>query len=210
MHKFTRTAKGGMVAGIAVASAFGLAVSPAAAVTYTVSGSSSTGAVTASAATPTLTDTTTGTKLTCTSSAATATITNGSHGATLGTINTVTWNTCKVGGITFSVAAQNLPWTLTGTAATTSGGVTVGTLSGVKAKLSGLCNATFASTTSSSTGATLNVSYSNSTHTLSVTGGTLKAYSVSGLCLGLINNGDLATYAANYVVSPSTLKVVSP
>jgi hypothetical protein len=210
VHKLSRTAKGGMVAGIALASAFGLAVSPAAAVTYTVSGSSATGAVTATAATPTLTDTTTGTKLTCTSSAATATVTNGSHSATLGTINSVSWNTCKVGGITFSVAAQGLPWTLTGTAATTAGGVTVGTLSGVRATLSGLCNATFASTTSVSTGATLNVTYTNSTHVLSITGGTLKAYGVSGLCLGLINNNDLATYAANYVVSPSTLKIVSP
>ncbi|MEU6850158.1 hypothetical protein ABZ901_09550 [Actinacidiphila alni] len=210
MHTFSRTAKGGMVAGVAIASAFGLAVSPASAVTYTVSGSSSTGAITASAATPTLTDTTTGTKLTCTSSAATATVTNGSHGGTLGTINTVSWNTCKVGGITFSVAAQGLPWTLTGTAATTSAGVTVGTLSGVKATLSGLCNATFASPTSASTGATLNATYTNSTHTLEITGGTLKAYSVSGLCLGLINTNDLATYAAKYVVSPSTLKVVSP
>lgn len=210
MHKLSTTAKGGMVAGIALASAFGLAVSPAAAVTYTVSGSSSTGAITASAATPTLTDTTTGTKLTCTSSAATATVTNGSHGATLGTINSVTWNTCKVGGITFSVSTLGTPWTLTGTAPTTAAGVTVGTLTGVKAKLTGLCNATFASTTSVNTGATLNVTYTNSNHTLAITGGTLKAYSVSGLCLGLINNNDLATYAANYVVTPSTLKVVSP
>lgn len=208
MHKLSRTAKGTMVTGAAIAAALGLAVSNASAVdiTYTVTGSSSTGALTASAATPTLTDTTTGTKLTCTSSAATATVTNGTHINTLGTINTVTWNTCKVGGITFSVAAQGLPWTLTGTAAT-SGGITTGVLTGVKATLSGLCNATFASPTSVSTGATLNAQYNNASHTLSITGGSLKAYSVSGLCLGLINNNDLATYAANYVVSPSTLNI---
>ncbi|MET9218039.1 hypothetical protein ACIOC1_09510 [Streptomyces sp. NPDC088197] len=210
MHKLSRTAKGTMVTGAAMAAALGLAVSPASAVTYTVSGSSSTGAITATATTPTLTDTTTGTKLTCTSSAATATVTNGSHGGTLGTINTVSWNTCKVGGITFSVAAQGTPWTLTGTAATTSAGVTTGTLTGVKATLSGLCNATFADPSGVGNGATLNATYTNSTHTLAITGGTLKAYNVSGLCLGLINNNDLATYSAGYVVTPTTLKVVSP
>ena len=42
--------------------------------------------------------------------------------------------------------------------------------------------------------------YSNSTHSLVLNAGTLTVSAVSGLCLGLINNGDHVVYAASYVV----------
>ncbi|WP_405580811.1 hypothetical protein [Streptomyces sp. NBC_01190] len=202
MRKFSKAAAGTAVTGAAFAAVLGLAAAPAFALTSVVTGSSSTGAITATASTPTLTDTTTGTKLTCTSSNATGTVKNGTN-TPLGTINTVTFATCKgPAGITFTVTAAGTPWTLNATGVT-SGGVTPGSLTGVRATLSGLCNATFAGTASSTSGATLTGSYKNSTHTLTINAGSLKAYSVSGLCLGLINNGDLATFNAAYVVSPA-------
>jgi hypothetical protein len=204
MRKFTKAAAGTAVTGAAFAAVLGLAAAPAFALTSVVTGSSSTGAITAVAATPTLTDTTTGTKLTCTSSNAAGTVLNGTH-TPLGTISSVTFATCKgPGSITFTVTAQGTPWTLNATGVT-SGGVTPGSLTGVRAKLTGLCNATFAGSAGSTSGATLTGNYNNATHTLTINGGSLKAYSVSGLCLGLINNNDLATFNAAYVVSPSTL-----
>jgi hypothetical protein len=202
MRNFTKAATGSVVTGAAFAAVLGLAASPAFALTSVVTGSSTSGAITASAATPTLTDTTTGTKLTCTSSSATGNVPNGTH-TPVGTISAATFATCKgPAGITFTVTAQGTPWSINATGAT-SGGVTAGSLTGVRAKLSGLCNATFAGSASSTSGATLTGTYTNSTHTLSITGGSLKAYSVSGLCLGLINNNDLATFNAKYVVSPA-------
>lgn len=206
MRKFTRTAAGGAVTGAAFLAAFALGASPAfaAPTSATVSGSSSTGAVTATASAPTLTDNTTGTKLTCTSSSATATIKNGTTTGTppikVGTINTVTWNTCKLNSITFSVAASATPWNVNITGVTDSSGNSAGSLTGVVAKLSGLCTATVSGTATGH--------YANGSHALVIDGGTLTVSGVGGLCLGLINNGDTVTYAANYVVSPA-LTVVS-
>jgi len=205
MRKFSRTAAGTAVTGAAFIAAIGLAASPASAAvsSVVVSGSSSTGAVTATASAPTLTDNTTGTKLTCTSAAASASIPNGTHAGPapvkVGTITAATWNTCKLNSITFSVTSNSLPWNVNITNVTDASGNTPGSLTGVVAKLSGLCTATI---TGSVTG-----HYSNSTHTLVIDNGTLTVSGVSGLCLGLINNGDSVTYKANYVVTPSTLAI---
>ncbi|SEF57548.1 hypothetical protein SAMN05216223_101384 [Actinacidiphila yanglinensis] len=213
MRKIPLLAKGGVVTGAAIAAALTLAISPAsAAPTFTVSGSTgSGGAFTASASKPTLKDTTTGTTLTCASSAATGTAPNATSvsGTGIAKINTTTFATCTgPAGITFTVTALSQPWLLN--AVSYASGVTTGTLTGVRASISGLCNATFADSSGVNNGATLNGSYNNSTHTLSISGGTLKAYSVSGLCLGLINNGDAANFTAAYVVTPSTLSITSP
>jgi hypothetical protein len=213
VRTFSPLVKGGLVSGAAFVAALGLAASPAfAATTFTVSGSTgSGGAFTATASKPTLKDTTTGTTLTCASSAAAGAAPNASHvsGAGIAQITKTTFATCTgPAGISFTVSALNQPWKLN--AVSYAGGVTTGTLTGVRASISGLCNATFADTSGSANGATLNATYTNSTHTLSINGGSLKAYSVSGLCLGLINNNDLANFTASYVVTPSTLSIVSP
>jgi hypothetical protein len=200
--------KSTIVAGAALAAAVGFSTSPASAAgTWTVTGG---GAFTAVATNPILTDTNTGTQLKCTKSNAAGTAPNGTglSGTAIASISSVTWTSCSgPAGITFTVTAQGLPWKLN--AASYSGGVTTGTLTGVKAHISGLCNADFQGPTAGST-ATLTGKYTNSTHTLTISGGNLKAYNVSGICLGLINNGDSATYSANYVVSPSTLQITSP
>lgn len=191
--------KSGVVATAALAAAVGVATSPAAAAgTWTVTPG---GAWTATATTPTLKDTTTGTTLTCASSSAAGVLKTGSGNAGTGisTITSVSFVTCKGPlSITFTVAAQGLPWALN--AVSYASGVTTGTITGVKAHISGACNADFNGPTLGST-ATLNGTYTNSTKTLSITGGNLKAYNVSGLCLGLINNGDAATFTANYVLA---------
>ena len=121
-------------------------------------------------------------------------------------ISSVTWTSCSGPlGITFAVTAQGLPWAVHATSY--SAGVTTGTLTGVQAHISGLgCTADFGGATSGST-ATLDVSYSNATHTLSVSGGDLHAYNVSGTCLGLINANDPASYTGDYVVTPGTLHI---
>jgi hypothetical protein len=204
-----KVAKSSLVAGAALAAAVGFAASPASAAgTWTVTGG---GSFTAKATNPVLTDTKTGTQLKCATSAASGSAANGTglSGTAIGHISAVTWTSCSGPlGITFSVTAQGLPWAVN--AVSYSGGVTTGTLSGVKAHISGLgCTADFAGATSTST-ATLNATYTNSTHVLAVSGGNLHAYNVSGTCLGLINSGDPATYTASYVLSPATLQLTSP
>jgi hypothetical protein len=203
MRKFTKAASGTAVTGAALVAAIGLAAAPAFATVSSavVTGSTgSGGAITATATTPTLTDNTTGAKLTCTSAAASGLVPNGTYTAgaptsiKVGTVTASTWNTCKLNSITFGVTAQSLPWNLNVTGATASGS-TPASLTGVSAKLTGLCTATI---TGSVTG-----SYVNSSHTLALTSGSLSVSGVGGLCLGLINNGDSITYKANYVVTPA-------
>jgi hypothetical protein len=211
VRKLSTLTKSTLVTGAAIAAAIGLAVSPAMAddPTWTVSGG---GNFTASASHPKLKDTNTGTTLDCTSSAASGNATNGTNlpGAHIATISGLSFTGCTgPAGISFSVAPQALPWYLNAGSYDGSD-VTTGTLTGVIAKLSGLCNATFADPSGVANGATLTATYTNSTHTLEITGGNLKAYNVSGICLGLINNNDLAVFTGKYVVTPGTLQLTSP
>ncbi|QMU71056.1 hypothetical protein [Streptacidiphilus sp. P02-A3a] len=197
------------VAAAAFAAVVGFGTTQAsAATTWTVSGGTS---FKATATSPTLKDTSTSATLNCTSSAAAGTAVNGSglSGTGLASITSVSWVSCTGPlGITFTVTPKNLPWSLNATSYNSSTGTTTGTLSGVEASISGtLCSASFAGT-SATTPATLNATYVNSTHTLSISGGNLHAWGVSG-CLGLINNGDAATYTAAYVVTPA-LTITSP
>ncbi|MFC8449203.1 hypothetical protein [Kitasatospora sp. NPDC057223] len=199
MRKFT---KSGLVVAAAFTAAAGLAASPAsAAPTWSTSPG---GAFTAKALSPKLTDTKTGTKLTCTSSAAAGNIAVGSglSGVAIATITSVSWASCSGPlGITFTVTPQGLPWTLNALSYNAATGTTTGTLTGVKAHISGAgCTADFYGPTST-TAATLTGTYTNSNSTLTLSGGDLHAYNVSGTCLGLINNGDAATYNAGYALA---------
>ncbi|GJF34019.1 hypothetical protein KNE206_67190 [Kitasatospora sp. NE20-6] len=205
-------AKGALFAAAVLTAATGAIAAPATAgtsstlATWTVSPG---GAWTAKATSPKLTDTKTGTKLTCSSSSAAGVLKSGSGLSNpLSTITSVGWTSCSGPlGITFSVTAQNLPWSINGS--TYAAGVTTGTLTGVKAHISGAgCTADFAGPTST-TAATLTGTYSNATNTLTLSGGDLHAYNVSGSCLGLLNNGDAATYNAAYVLA-SPQAITSP
>ncbi|SEO25793.1 hypothetical protein [Actinacidiphila rubida] len=210
MRKLSTLSKSGLVTGSAIAAALVLAAAPAnAAPTWTVSGG---GTFTGTSTNSVLTDSNTGTQLKCTSSTAKGSATNGTNlpGAGIGSITSVTWTNCTGPlNITFTVTAQGLPWALN--AVSYAAPVTTGTLTGVKAHISGTgCTADFGGATSGST-ATLDVKYNNTTHVLSLLGtGNLHAWSVSGLCLGLINSGDATGYKGDYSLSPATLNITSP
>lgn len=210
MRKLSTLSKSGLVTGSAIAAALVLAAAPAnAAGTWTVSGG---GTFTGTSTNSILTDNNTGTQLKCTSSTANGTAANGTglSGTGIGSISSVTWSTCTGPlNITFAVTAQNLPWALN--AVSYAAPVTTGTLTGVKAHISGTgCTADFGGATSGSA-ATLDVKYNNTTHVLSILGtGNLHAWNVSGLCLGLINSGDATAYKGDYTLSPATLSITSP
>ncbi|BFV60328.1 hypothetical protein KCMC57_up54320 [Kitasatospora sp. CMC57] len=196
--------KGALVAAAGLTAAVGLTFAPSAATGSTTATwtASPGGAWTAKAVSPKLTDTKTGTKLTCTSSAAAGTLAPTSNGLPISSITSVSWSSCSGPlGITFAVTPLNLPWSLNALSYNAATGVTTGNLSGVKAHISGAgCTADFAGPTST-TAATLTGSYNNSTNTLTISGGDLHAYAVSGSCLGLLNNNDPAVYNAAYVLS---------
>ncbi|MFC5910721.1 hypothetical protein [Streptacidiphilus monticola] len=202
-----KISKSTAVLATAVGCALGVGVTTASAAgTWTVSGGTS---FTGSASSPTLTDSRSGAKLTCTSSAASGTAANGTglSGTGIASLSSVSWTNCTgPAGITFTVTPQGLPWAFN--AVSYSAPVTTGTLTGVKAHISGtLCSADFQGATAGST-ATLNGSYNNTTHQLTISGGNLHAYNVVG-CLGLIANNDAATYNGVYTVSPA-LTITSP
>jgi hypothetical protein len=210
VRKLSTLTKSSLVTGAAFVAAVGIAASPAtAAGTWTVTGG---GTFTGTSTNSVLTDTKTGTQLKCTSSKATGSAANGTglSGTPIGSISAVTWTSCSGPlGITFNVTAQGLPWGLN--AVSYASGVTTGTLTGVKAHISGAgCTADFGGATNGSA-ATIDVKYTNSSHTLTVLGtGNLHAWNVSGICLGLLNSGDAVTYKGDYALSPATLVITSP
>ena|SRR5215469_7997305 len=190
----------GASAGVALAVAITFSISPG-------------GAITAKAGKTTLTDTKTGSVLTCASSSSSGTLKKGHgiSGTNLGSISKLSFSTCTGPlNLTFTVSNSNFPWTLHGTAFNATSGVTTGTITGIKSKLSGPgCSANVAGSTASATG-TVKVTYTNSTHKLKVlgSGGNLHVFNVSG-CAGLINSGDPTQFVGTYLVSP-TQKITSP
>jgi hypothetical protein len=186
--------------------AIGAGTATAVATTATTWSISPGGAVTGSAGKTTLKDKNTGTVLTCASSATKATLKKGS-GLTnpLGKITSVTFSNCSgPGGLSFTAttsASKTHPWKLNGS--TYSSGVTHGSITGVKASISGSgCTATVAGKTASTPGKVIGV-YSNSTHVLTAKGGNLHIWNVSSGCLGLIKSGDASTFVGHYKIKPA-------
>ncbi len=160
------------------------------------------GQVTGTASTTTLKDTATGATLTCASSTTQATVKSGSglSGTGIATVTSSTFSNCTGPlGISFSVSTGTVNYQLN--AVSYADGVTTGTLAGITASLSGLfCSASVAGP-SAGTAGTVDGTYSNSTSTLSVTGGDLHVWNVFG-CFGLINSGDPVSISAGYVMNP--------
>jgi hypothetical protein len=199
-------ASGVTAAALAVSTATAMATT---ATTWTIKPG---GAVTGTAGTTTLKDTKTGTVLKCTSSATKATLKKGSGQTNpLGKITSVTFKgpgpngECTgPGGLFFKAttsASTTHPWNLN--ASSFSGGVTHGSITGIKASLSGNgCTATVAGTSATTTGKVTGT-YTNSTHILKVSGGNLHIWNVSSGCLGLINSGDPSSFVGSYKISPA-------
>lgn len=192
MHKLARrivvvTAVGGAAMGLAV-----LPASATAQATWTVSNG---GAFTGHAVNPTL-DVPAAT-LSCDSADAAGTVQSGSglNGAGIGSISSLGFTNCSVAGINFTVTTSALPWALNVTNVNASHPNQVdGTITGVSAHISGSgCTADFRGDVSGY--------YDNTTHSLVVNGGNLTASNAN--CLGIINNGDPATFNASFAVSPA-------
>lgn len=192
MRRFARNTA---IATAALASALGLSISSASAgalATYTVTPG---GAYVANATNPKMT--VGSATLTCASSQAKGTLKSGSGlaGAKIGTITSLSFSTCSVAGIPFTVtttATATTPFYINATG-TTANHID-GNISGISATITGTgCNATFAGTT--------NGWYENTTKTLHVTGGGSLAAQPGASCLGLFTAGSPANFVANYVMT---------
>jgi hypothetical protein len=197
----TKVLLGGGVAALAI----GIGATTAMAVIATTWTITPGGAVTGSAGQTKLTDKNNGQVLTCASSATAANLKKGSGQTNpIGKITSATFTKCTgPGGLVFTVttsASTTTPWKLNGS--TFSSGVTHGSITGIKASLSGSgCSATVGGTTATSAGKVTGT-YSNSTGILKVSGGNLHVWNVAAGCLGLINTGDATTFTGNYTISP--------
>lgn len=153
----------------------------------------------------TIRDPATGATITCGSLTLAGTLAS-SPGTTIGSVGSAAAGSCSgPGGISLGLTFLGLPWTVDETAYSGSTGVATGTITGVRVQLSGpLCSATTAGVGGPVTPGTLNWSHNNDTspQLLAVSGGALRVYSVSG-CLGLLDNGDSATFASGtFTLSP--------
>jgi hypothetical protein len=206
-HILLTTAAVATVAGLTASPALA-AVSPGLdAATWTISPG---GSVTGTAGTTTLKDTSTGTTLTCTSSTAKGSLSSGSGLSNpLGSIASISFSSCTGPlGISFTASVTG-PLPLTGTSY--ASGVSDLTISKIHGTLSGLdCSAVVDGTSGSADNGTVDATYTNSSAHLQAltTGGTLHIYDVSG-CFSLIKNGDAATFASTYTISPAQT-VTSP
>jgi hypothetical protein len=192
------------------ATVIGLGTGPAfAAATWTITPG---GTVSGSAGTTTLKDSSTGTTVTCTSSTASGSLKSGSGQSNpIGTISSINFNSCTGPlGITFSASVSG-SFPLTANSYNASTGVTSGTISKIHGTLtSSLCSLVIDGTSGTANNGTVNATFTNSSSNLQVltTGSTLHIYNVSG-CFGLVKNGDGATFAGTYAISPKQ-KVTSP
>jgi uncharacterized repeat protein (TIGR01451 family) len=154
----------------------------------------------------TITDAATNSVVTCTSSALTGTLQSGTglSGTGLGSVTGLSLGNCTGPlGLTFNGTSNALPWALN--AASYSGGVTSGAVTGVDVTLSGTgCTATLDGTAAGADNGQLGVSYANASHQLAglTSGDALAFYNVTG-CSGLFNTGDPATVSGTYTITPA-------
>jgi hypothetical protein len=204
-----------LVAGVALATAFGLSAAPAlaAAKTWTISPG---GAITAKAKKATVSDTTSGNSLTCSSTTMKAKLKKGKKlaGAAAGSVSAFTISGCKAEGASVKVTASHLPWKLNLVSYNKAKGVTTATLTGLHIKLSVAalgCSGTVDGTKATADNGKITVTYTNKTGVLKTltTGGNLHLFNVTSGCLGVINTGDKATMSASYTVTKKQ-KITSP
>jgi hypothetical protein len=199
-----KIATGTLIAGAAAAATVALGATPAFAAGFTVTNG---GPFTSTSTNVHFTDVNSGAVFNCTSSSVPGNAPNGTGlpGTGIATLSNGTFSGCTGTGGSSGTA------TLTSgslDAASTSGGVTIGTISGVNATLHisdllGSCTATV----SGGLGAN-NVTYNNN-GTLTIAADAarptaLKIISASGTgCAGLINTNDTTTFSATFAVSPA-------
>ncbi|MFF1926199.1 hypothetical protein ACFVW8_37240 [Streptomyces sp. NPDC058221] len=127
-------------------------------------------------------------------------------GAGIGTIGNITFTDCSVGGIPFTVTMNATPWLINAESPNASNSNWVdGSVSSISAKISGVgCSATF-------TGK-VHGHYANDIGALVIDGTGTDLVASNASCLGLINNGDVASFVASFhttVTSTGTSPVIS-
>lgn len=200
MRKFTRRAAVAATALVATVGFTATTASATSAVTFTASPG---GPFTATAQNPTLS--VPAATLQCDTSAAAGSIKSGSglSGTGIADINSLDFQGCTFLGIDFEVDLGGLPWKLNAESEDASGRVT-GSITGITAKISdptGSCSADFAGPEGASSTATVTGYFDNGSGDLVINDGDLTAYNAD--CLGLINDGDNATFDASYPVTPT-------
>ena len=197
----------GFLAGTAVlaASLGGAPAQAGAAATWTVS-PGGTATATATAGTITLTDTSTGAVGTCASSKATGTVKKGSglSGQDIGTVTAAAFSSCAaLGSVPMTVTSRGLPWRISFTSYNATTDVVAGTVSGVKAVLTGNCDAVVNGTSGSPADGEVSAVYNDRIGQLTFlsSGSNLHYWHVKH-CYRLINNGDPVALTASYMVRP--------
>jgi hypothetical protein len=197
----------GFVAGAAVlAGSPGGVLAPAGtAATWTVSPGGSATAKTI-AGTLTLTDTSTGAVGTCTSSTVTGTVKGGSglSGHDIGTVTTAAFGRCAaLGSVPLTVTASRLPWRISFTSYNPRTHVVLGTVTGVKVALGGICEAVVNGSSGSAADGLVRAVYNDQIGELTfLTGGSNLHYWHVKNCHQLINDGDPVALTASYMVRP--------
>ncbi|MGI8332616.1 hypothetical protein ACRYCC_21910 [Actinomadura scrupuli] len=203
---------------VAAATAGSLAVaSPAFADTWSVSGGGTISGSLKPGVNAVLRDTTTGQNITCGVASAGGTIADGTglSGTGIAGITSATFGTSsnKCSGPFFSSFTSALKpgttWSLN--AVSYSGGVTSGTITGIDALVTG--SSLFGSCNAEVTGEVDSVTYDNATGELKIAVDATPSLTIGNVsgsgCAGLIRNGDKATLAATFVVTP-TVQITSP
>lgn len=186
-----------LVGAAAAVSALGLAVPSASAATWTVSPANTAFTATQSG---NLVMTSGSTTITCTAGKESGTTGDGSNAAALATLSNGSESGC-----TDSVAGGSWTVSLSGgslAGSSYSNGVTTGTINGMTAKASG---SDFGLGCSFTATGTLTATYTNSSATLKITGGTMTLSNVSGAGCGFagIANGNTGSVTGAYVASPA-------
>ncbi|MFG2626331.1 hypothetical protein [Streptomyces sp. NPDC048473] len=118
-------------------------------------------------------------------------------GVDIGDINNITFTNCNVGGINFDVTMAASPWHINAVEpnATHTDWVD-GTVSDISAHIEGIgCSADFSGQVYGH--------YDNTAGALVIDGSGTDLVASNASCLGLINDGDVASLNATYVVDPS-------
>jgi hypothetical protein len=112
---------------------------------------------------------------------------------------------CSGGTSPFSVTPQGFPWPISATGYDQVSGTVAGSIGGFVLHPAG-AGCTFDIRGTSPTSANVSFGYRNATHALTIgSAGDLHAWNVSGLCLGLVNNGDSVGSQTFDVEPPQTI-----
>jgi hypothetical protein len=127
---------------------------------------------------------------------------------TLGQVTGVTFTSCVAGLFNFSITALGLPRNVVADPATSTAAVIQGRITGVRSQRTApACSAVVAGSSATTPGY-VTFRYVVATGELTITGGFLRVWNVSG-CGGLLVNGHSATFQATYVITPRQ-QIITP